>query len=213
MNIGPKMKPKISYVPIIMHALTNNAQDASIRKFKAALGPKIVKALSDNWKQMSSREKYNRYYMSRKWYPPTSGNFAEQMAMQTKIFEAARSQLLRNRKEIIKKEVDKAFLMGVGNYKPSAAIAKDATLLYEINKWLSHKLYYTCRCEQDGNTDTPPTIPPKKFGLKVTKLKCHDQRETGHDEIYFMSAVVDGNGNLITTTSNKYSASNTKVTG
>ena len=39
----------------------------------------------------------------------------------------------------------------------------------------------------------------------MTRLKCHDQRETGHDEIYLVGAAVDGNGKLVSTVSNKFS--------
>ena len=203
MNIAPKNQPRSTIVPIVMHFLTKTNPDSSTKKFKKALGDKLVKSLILNWKNMPSREKYRRYNMSREWYPPRSGNFAENMAMQSKLYVAARQELISKRKQLIKKEVDRAMEMGVGNYKPSASVVKDKTLLFEVNKWLSHKFYYTCRCESPDNPNTPPA--KAKFGVKVTKLKCHDQRETGHDEIYLISTAVDGNGNLVATTSNKLS--------
>lgn len=203
MNLGPRVQPKISFVPIIMRALTNADTDAETKAFKQRLGAKLVKQLTDNWSRMPTRDKYNRYFMSRE--QPLSGNFATQMAMASKLWAAEREAIVRKRKETIKKEVDRALVMGVGNYEPSLVVAADKTILYEVNKWISHKLYYTCRCEQAGATDAPPPEPPKKFGVKVSKLKCHDQRETGHDEIYLVSAAVDGNGKLVSMVSNKLS--------
>jgi hypothetical protein len=81
--------------------------------------------------------------------------------------------------------------------------------MYEVYRKIHSKLH-PCRCDEPGETTPPPPKPPPKFGLKVSKIKCYDQREVGHDEIYLVSAAVDGNGNLITTVSGKYSIDDTE---
>ncbi len=199
MNIAPKIRPRVSFIPIIMNAITSQNPDAGAKKFKAALGQKLVKQLSDNWKRMPGGEKNKRYYLSRSWRAP-AGDFATQMAIQHNAFLKAREQLINERKRIIRKELGTA--MRKGFYAPTSEIARDMALVYEIQKrW--YKKVVGCRCEKPGET-LPPPQPPKKYGLIISRLLCHDQRENGSDEIYLVSAVVDGNGKLITTTSPKY---------
>lgn len=206
MNLAPKVQPNISFAPIIINALMSGSGDPTLKDFEAKLGKLLIQKLIENWKKMPNREKSQRYQMAHDWSPPVrGGNFAEQMAMQSKLFISHREELIKNRKKIIKKEVDRALAMGIGSYKPSPDVAKDPTLVYEVNSWISKKLFYTCRCTNPGNSSEPPPTPPKKFGLKVSRIVCKDQRESGHDKIYLISAVVDGNGKVFSTTSRLYS--------
>lgn len=200
MNIAPGLQPRISFVPTILNALSSANQDNVTKAFAAKLGPPLVKQLLDNWKRMSGQEKARRYYLSQNSAVP-AGDLATQLAVLSKSWLTARDQLIRARKKIIKVEVDRAFLEGVHRYVPSSSILKDKSLIYEILRKIYAKLN-GCRCEEDNPSDPPVA---KKFGVKVSKLKCHDQREVGNDEIYLVSAAVDGNGKLVTTTSSKYS--------
>lgn len=203
MNLAPCLRPRISFMPVIINALSSQTPDAAAKQFQAQLGARLTKQLLDNWSRLSGQEKTNRYYLSRDWRAP-SGNFATQMAVLSKSWQAAKEQLILERKKVIKAEIDRALGEGVGHYAPSPVVAKDKTLAYEVAKKLQMKLI-GCRCGQPGSSNPPPPQPYKKFGAKISKIKCYDQREAGHDEIYLVSTVVDGNGNLITTTSAKYS--------
>lgn len=202
MNILPNVRPKNSFIPIIMHSLTAPAPSAQVTKFKQKLGNKLVTKLKDNWNRMPMREKMRRYdYLSR-WTPPT-GDLANQLNGECKKYMAARQRMIIERKKLIRGEVDKALRVGSGNYVPSEVAAKDAELRFEVKKYMALK-FGACRCEKPTNPEPPSTAPPPpapKYGVKASKLKCYDQREFGHDEIYFVCAAVDGNGKLITTVS------------
>ena len=201
MNLAPTVRPNVAFAPIIMNALENMPNDTAVKQFKSALGAPLTKTLLENWKRVPGSERFRRYSLSREWFPP-EGNFATQMASQTRLFQTAREELITSRKRIIKAEVDRALTEGIATYQPSAFVRKDALLSFEVAKKLGEKIFHRCVCEDPGNSPEP--VPVKKFGLKVTRLKCHDQREAGNDEIYLVSAVVDGKGNLVTTTSARY---------
>lgn len=203
MNLAPKVQPNISFAPIIMNALTTGSGDPTLKDFEAKLGKKLVQQLLDAWKKMPDKEKFRQFDVTSNWAPPLrGGNFAEQMAMQSKLFKDLRKELIRNRKKIIKKEIDRALSLGIGNYTPSAI---DPTLRYEAASWMNKMFFYTCRCKNPGNSPEPPPVPPAKFGLKVTRIVCVNQREMGHDQIFLISAVCDGKGQVVTSTSDKYS--------
>lgn len=203
MNIGPTLKPKVSFMPVIMNAISNPGQDKAAKDFAARLGVPLCRALLDNWNKLQGQEKARRFYLSRDWRAP-SGDFTAQMTTLSSTWQAARAQLLYERKRLIRAEVTRALVEGVGRYSPSGLALKDKALAYEIMRKLYAKLF-GCRCEVPGNGEQPPQAQPKRFGLKLTKIKCHDQRENGHDEIYLVSVIVDGNGQMLTDVSPKYS--------
>ena len=112
----------------------------------------------------------------------------------------ARKQLFRERKKLIKAEVTKMVVAGLGAYVPS----KDPILASEVfRQWMERTGGNGCRCEKPQ--EPPPPEQPKKFGLRTTKLKCYNQTETGHDEVYLVSIAVDGRGNVFTLLSPKWS--------
>ena len=122
------------------------------------------------------------------------------LATLSKLHTMARKQLFRERKKLIKAEVTKMVVAGLGAYVPS----KDPILASEVfRQWMERTGGNGCRCEKPQ--EPPPPEQPKKFGLRTTKLKCYNQTETGHDEVYLVSIAVDGRGNVFTLLSPKWS--------
>ncbi|MDX2121003.1 MAG: hypothetical protein SF070_08030 [Gemmatimonadota bacterium] len=202
MNIGPRLRPRVSFLPTIMEALSRPQADPAAKAFAAALGAPLVKELQERWKRLPGAELNRRFYLSRTMRPP-AGDLATQLSALSRAWQASREQLMAARKRVIKTEVDRALTAGLGAYTPGPAIQADKTLAYEVWRRLYGKLV-GCRCEEAGESP-PPAAPARKYGLKVTRLKCHDQREAGHDEIYLVGTAVDGKGQLITSISPKYS--------
>lgn len=201
MNIAPGISPRVSFVPVVMQAIENGGAEVEVREFVDALGPALTRRLLENWRRMPLAERMRRFPTGR-GAAPVAGGFARQMQATSANWVAARTQLLIQRKRLIKMEVDRAILEGPGRYVPSETVRRDRALAYEVLRKLHAKLA-GCRCEEDN--PEPPAEPTPRFGLKVSKLKCLDQREVGNDEIYLVSVAVDGNGRLIATTSPKYS--------
>lgn len=200
------IRPNISFLPIIMDAITNPNPSPEEERFTKALGDELVYKLKTNWERIPKQDLAQRFRISRE-LSPTMRSFSDQdfptkMAFQSLRFIEARQVLINERKRLIKQEAQK--ILTYGTSQPPNSSLPDLKLAHEAQRYISDK-YGSCRCENPGNSTPPPPEPPKKFGLKGTKLKCHDQREVGHDEIYFISAVADGNAQLITTVSPRVS--------
>lgn len=200
MNIAPTLRPRVSFIPIIVNALANQQNDASAKKFAAALD-NVADPIVKGWERLSGPERAKRFNIGRSWQPP-QGDLAAQLAAAATAWKNERAQIVQGRKKLIKAELDRALSMGLASYTPPPAFTRDKALAYEFQKSLYGKLF-GCRCES-ADTATPPA-KAAKYGVKVTKVKCHDQREVGNDEVYLVGAAVDGNGQIVSTISNKMS--------
>lgn len=119
-------------------------------------------------------------------------------------YNAARQQLILERKKTIQAEL-KRYMLSPAQYTPSVAFAQNRPLLVDFYRYTGTRFGVNgCRCEKQG--EEPKPEPPKpKYGLVTQKLKCYNQCESGHGEVYLVCAAVDGNGKYVQTVSPKYS--------
>lgn len=193
------VNPKISFLPIIIEALKND--DADAKKFQSELGTSLTKEILTAWKKTPGRVKAKRFYLSRNSRLPR-GSFAEQLAAQSLAYDASKKKLTEERMKIVKGEYRKFIQSGVAKYSPSSFVRKDPALLHDTYRYFDKRKSHCC-CNEPGN---PPTSeqPTKKHGVKVTQINCQEHDELFHDEVYMISTAVDGNGELLTSVSNRF---------
>ena len=85
---------------------------------------------------------------------------------------------------------------------------KYRTLSYLVQKNIWNRLATAdnvndCCNPRAAADDSPPADPD--YGIKLTKISCLENDETGHDEVYTVSVVVDGKGKIQAETSEKFS--------
>lgn len=191
MNPYPRLKPRTPFIPTIIEALKNPGKDHAAMEFRNRLGEKLAKRMIDAWEALPNHAKQSRYHTG--VHRDVEGTLDVRLATLSKLHTAARKQLVRERRKLVKAEVSQMAKAGLAAYVPS----KDSILASEVwRHWTERTGGHGCRCEKPQ--EEPPPEQPKKFGLRTTKLKCYNQTETGHDEVYLVSVAVDGLGHVIT---------------
>ncbi|WP_405933717.1 hypothetical protein [Streptomyces sp. NBC_00827] len=110
--------------------------------------------------------------------------------------------IARLKRHLIKAEVSRALEVGVPNWTPSDEIKANKSLLYEATRAVWGELTAGSRCEQVLVDDETPARP--RYALRLSRIKCNNKDEHGHDEVYVVSVVVDGAGNLRAETTPRY---------
>lgn len=197
MNPYPRLRPRMPFVPTIIDALRKPGKDHIATEFRNRLGEKLTKMALAAWDNLPNNLKQTRYHSG--IYRDLSGTLDVKLTALSNLYTAERKQLGRARRKLVKAEVTRMMASGLGAYSPP----EDRILASEAwRHWTERTGGHGCRCEKP---EEPPPEQPKKFGLRTTKLKCYNQTETGHDEVYLVSVAVDGRGAVITRLSPKWS--------
>lgn len=200
--------PEPSLVPLFVEALDtgqkggNDPQDV----FKNTLmksSPELVQRILDGWQNTPQRKRPQAATLGkqrrqdqndRSWHERVQSGVAE--------YTAYHAAIKRYRKSLIRAEMRRALEIGVQNWTPSDSVRADKTLLYEVSRAIWADLSIDC-CAIGVDGDPPPTRPV--YGVRLSRIKCRETDEVGHDEVYVITIAVDGAGSLKADTSPKYS--------
>lgn len=200
-----------SLIPIILDGLIMGKPDGKNPEdlFVSALikeSKETYKSILAGWDAMSKREKKLRYSIDNSLN--NKGSWVDRLESQSKILIERRKSEEQQQQRLIKKEFHRALSIGPSNWKPSEELRNNNTLSYIVqrNIWgrftLTDKAQNNC-CSKAEDENEAPREP--KYGIKFSKITCHEKDEIGHDEVYTISIVVDNNGTPILKTSKKYS--------
>lgn len=106
------------------------------------------------------------------------------------------------KRRLIKGEVSRALEVGVANWVPSDQVKANKTLLYEATRAVWNELTTRDPCELTVDDRETPKRP--RYALRLSRIECINKDESGHDEVYVVSVVADGAGQLKADTSPRY---------
>ena len=203
MPVYSRIRPRIGYLPtIVKEIIRNDPNDQLVKAISPKLGP-LKQKLTDKWNAMPNSHKLRRWDM--RIHDSLGGNLKEKLISLAGLNKKERERIIEERRKKIKEEYSRFMRLGFEKYVLSEDVLRDKALATEAFKFLVAKTGANgCRCEKPEATDPPPP-PKKKHGICTQKLKCYNQCESGHDEVYLISVAVDGNGNSINKVSPKYS--------
>lgn len=199
-----------SLIPIIVEGLLKgkpdgkNPEDIFVKTLSCA-SEETYKAILVGWEAMSAKEKKLRYQLDKRSI--NKGAWVDRLESQTKSLLEYRKNVKIIQQKLIKKEFHHALSVGPANWQPSEELQKNKTLSYIVqrNIWerftMPDKPKNICcsRADADDDSQREPN-----YGIKLTKITCHENDEIGHDEIYTISVVIDNNGTPILETSKVY---------
>lgn len=199
-----------SLVPILVEGLLTgnpegrNPQDIFARELIEA-SEETYKAILVGWENLSPKVKKHRYQFDRE--DALDAPWVERLTFQSNRLLEYRRNVDESRRKFIQREFGRALIVGPANWQPSEELQHNKTLSYLVQKkiWSQLATANEARCSgfprADGEAD--PEREPN-YGLKLTKITCHEHDEVRHDEIYAVSVVVDGKGKIQAETSAKY---------
>lgn len=203
--------PEPSLVPLFVEALETGQRGGSDPEdvFATTLresSPDLVDRILDGWKKTSradqtSRAKF-RFQGVRDLETERDYTWDERVRIRAAEYSAYNESIARLKRRLVKAEVSRALEVGVSNWTPSDEVKANKSLLYEATRAVWGELT-TSPCEllpADGETPPRP-----RYALRLSRIKCNDKDEVGHDEVYVVSVVVDGAGKLTAQTSPRYS--------
>ncbi len=190
-------------MPALVNVIGNPARDPLAQQIVTDLGP-LANTLTTKWQAMPMQRKINRFFIRQpqSWLTVPRIDLKNQFLAYCAAFNAGRKQLIEDMKREILAEY-KLYMANVGRYVPSQRFASDRVMMTYLLRYINSRTGANgCRCEKP---EPEPAPPRPKFGAVTSRLKCYDQTETGHDEVYLVCVAVDGNGKYVSTVSNKFS--------
>jgi hypothetical protein len=181
-----------------------NPQDA-FRKALVDANPAVYEAIVAGWESMSDKERRRRYQISREG--TIDAPWSERVALQGHRLLEYRRNADEARRRLVRREFARALAVGPANWQPSQETQQSKTLSYlvQMKIWSQLAGATEARCCGRARADDegePERIP--NYGIKLTRIQCHEHDEFRHDEIYVVSVAVDGNGQVKAETSAKY---------
>lgn len=207
---SPSLYFEPSLIPIIIEGLLKGKPDGKNPEdmfVKTLIGEseETYNAILAGWEAISTSEKKLRYRINK--HSINKGTWVERLESQTKNILAHRKNIKEIQQKIIKKEFHHALSVGPANWQPSEELQKNKTLSYLVQRkiWerftMSDKPKSLCCSKADADDDSQKDL---NYGIKLTKITCHENDEIGHDELYTMSIVIDNNGTPVLETSKVY---------
>ena len=131
-----------------------------------------------------------------------AASWDERVRIRAAEYVAYHESIAQLKRRLIRAEVARALEVGVANWTASEEVLANKSLLYETTRavWGALTAPYVCESPVDG--DAPPR---SRYALRLSRIKCNDKDEVGHDEEYVVSIAVDGAGGLKAETSPRYS--------
>ncbi|MBO3681819.1 hypothetical protein [Streptomyces sp. NEAU-YJ-81] len=203
--------PEPSLAPLFVEGLETGQRGGSDPEdvFATTLresSPDLVDSILDGWKKTSrvdqagratSRSRGVRDRTKERGY-----SWEERVRNRAAEYSAYHDAIARLKRHLIKAEVSRALDVGVSNWTPSDEVKANKSLLYEATQAVWGELTIGPRCGQVLAVGETPARP--RYALRLSRIKCNDKDEIGHDEVYVVSVVVDGAGNLRAETSPRY---------
>jgi len=190
------IRPDMSLAPILMEAISRPGTDPLANKIVTALGPQAP-VLAGRWAALSPRLKHSRFLEGQP--QPWLQNVGQQdltgkLTAFAQSYDAARKQMIATRRKQISEEFDRSMSDSVLRRTPPSWFTQDKIMAAEYGRYRASQFGENgCRCEKPTESAAPPPNPTR-YGVVTKKLKCYDQCESGHDEVYLVSVAVDGNG-------------------
>jgi quercetin dioxygenase-like cupin family protein len=164
------------------------------------------KAILAGWESMPSKVKKYRYPSVRE--DTLEAPWIERLSLQSNRLLDYRRNRDQSRRKLMRREFSRALAVGPANWQPSEELQHNRTLSYLVQKniWSQLATASEKKCcnrltaDEEGDPNKKPN-----YGIKLTKITCHENDESFHDEIYAVSVVVDGKGKLQAETSAVYS--------
>lgn len=200
-----------SLIPIFVEGLIKgnpkgkNPEDLFVRAL-INQNEDVYKSILTGWETMSKREKRLGYGI-----PDDAigkGDWVQRLEFQTKLLVDHRKKEKKELQTLVNLEFSRALSSGAANWQPSEELKNRKTLSYLVQKKIWERLAISdnainkCCSKADGDDEPKPKT---NYGIKLSKITCLEKDETGHDEVYIMSIVVDNTGVPVLKTSKVFS--------
>jgi hypothetical protein len=178
--LNARIRPQMSFAPALLGAIETPGSDRLARAIVKELGP-LAAPMVQRWKSLPNAGKTRRHFLRRPqpWLHDTSLDLRGRIAAFAGAYAAAQKSLAQARKKVLQTEYRRYVQAGPAAYQPSAALAADAVLFADFQRYLGAKFGTNgCRCEKPGGAEPPPATPRPKHGVLTQEQSSHEISES-----------------------------------